>query len=93
MRKLIAGLWLRAGELSDLISQVQSVTGRQLIPEDLAQRAPGRELGVLLGDCFMSRPSYWWACRYASCMPLTANWSARSLSGCPAWPLIQRHCT
>ena len=28
---------------------VQSVTGRQLIPEDLAQMAPGPELGVLLG--------------------------------------------
>ncbi|MGH3898879.1 MAG: hypothetical protein ACRDTA_11640 [Pseudonocardiaceae bacterium] len=36
-------------EMSDLISRVRDVTVRQLVPEGLAQLAPGPELDVLLG--------------------------------------------
>ena len=40
--------------MSDSMSRVRSVTVRQLIPEGLAQMAPGPELGVLLGGLNIS---------------------------------------
>jgi uncharacterized protein DUF222 len=40
--------------MSDLMSTVRGVTVRQLIPESLAQLAPGAELGVLLGRLDLS---------------------------------------
>ncbi len=46
------------------MSRVRGVTVRQLIPEGLAQMAPGPELGVLLGGLNISAltGTIWWRC-------------------------------
>jgi len=49
LRYLVSGR-----EMSDPMSRVRRVTVRQLVPEGLAQMAPGPELGVLLGGLDIS---------------------------------------